>query len=148
MNKKSVSCSVETTLAIIGGLWKVLILREQLGGTKRFNELHRALAGVTHRTLTHQLRELEAHRVMRRKVYLRPGGLFHYCLRSPDGHDMWGKFVYREIIAPERLVFVVSFSNEQAGITRHPASPTWPLEVLSTLTLAEHEGRTTFTMRG
>src|SRR5438309_2253295 len=57
MSKKSVSCPVETTLAIIGGPWKVLILGELLGGTKRFNELHRALAGVTHRTLTQQLRD-------------------------------------------------------------------------------------------
>jgi DNA-binding HxlR family transcriptional regulator len=69
MTKKSLNCPVETTLSIIGGLWKVLILRELLGGTKRFNQLHRALAGVTHRTLTLQLRELEAHRVIRRKVY-------------------------------------------------------------------------------
>ena len=29
---------------------------------------------------------------------LRPGGIFHYCLRSPDGKDMWGKFVYRELV--------------------------------------------------
>src|SRR5580704_13391744 len=31
------------------------------------------------------------------KLDLRPGGVFHYCMRSPDGRDMWGKFVYREI---------------------------------------------------
>jgi uncharacterized protein YndB with AHSA1/START domain len=44
---------------------------------------------------------------------LRPGGVFHYGLRSPNGHDMWGKFVYREIVAPERIVFVVSFADER-----------------------------------
>jgi DNA-binding HxlR family transcriptional regulator len=87
MSKKSVSCPVETTLAVIGGLWKVLILRELLGGTKRFNELHRALAGVTHRTLTQQLRELEAHRVIRRKVYRQVPPKVEYSL-TPLGETL------------------------------------------------------------
>ena len=78
---------------------------------------------------------------------LRPGGTFHYCLRSADGHEMWGKLTYREIVAPERLVCVVSFSDEKGGITRHPMSPTWPLEMLSTSTFAEQDGKTTITIR-
>jgi uncharacterized protein YndB with AHSA1/START domain len=60
---------------------------------------------------------------------------------------MWGRFVYREIVAPERIVCVVSFSDEQGGITRHPWAPSWPLEVLSTSTLAEKDGKTTLTVR-
>src|SRR5438045_1138700 len=51
---------------------------------------------------------------------LRPGGVFHYCMRTPEGKDMWGKFVYREIAAPERIVLVSSFSDEKGGLTRHP----------------------------
>jgi uncharacterized protein YndB with AHSA1/START domain len=78
---------------------------------------------------------------------LRPGGTYHYGLRAPDGSAMWGKFVYREIAAPERLVFVNSFSDENGGITRHPMSPTWPLEMLSTFSFSEEHGRTTFTIR-
>ncbi len=79
---------------------------------------------------------------------LRPGGVFHYCLRSPDGHDMWGKFVYREIVAPERIVWVNSFSDEKGGLTRHPLSEkTWPLEMFSTTTLTEHDSKTTVTVR-
>jgi uncharacterized protein YndB with AHSA1/START domain len=81
------------------------------------------------------------------KVDLRPGGVFQYGMQSPAGHEMWGKFVYREIVAPERLVFVVSFTDEAGNLTRHPMSPEWPLEVLSTLTFSEVEGRTTLTMR-
>lgn len=57
------------------------------------------------------------------KVDLRPGGLFHYGMRSPDGQVMWGKFIYREIVKPERLVFIVSFSDEKGGTTRHPLAP-------------------------
>ena len=77
----------------------------------------------------------------------RPGGTYHYCLRSPDGHDMWGKFAYREIVTPERIVLINSFSDEKAGITRHPMSPTWPAEMLSTFTFAEEKGKTTLTIR-
>jgi uncharacterized protein YndB with AHSA1/START domain len=79
-------------------------------------------------------------------VDLRPGGVFHYHLRSPDGQDVWGKFVYREIVAPERLVCIVSFSDEKGGIARHPFSPTWPLQILSTVTFVEHEGGTRLTV--
>src|SRR5712691_9215682 len=81
------------------------------------------------------------------KMDFRPGGVYHYCLRSPDGHDMWGKFVYREIAAPERIVFVNSFSDEKGGLTRHPMSPNWPLEMLSTFTFNEDKGKTTLTIR-
>jgi uncharacterized protein YndB with AHSA1/START domain len=78
---------------------------------------------------------------------LRPGGVFHYSMRSPDGMEMWGKFVYREIVPYERIVWVNSFSDAKGGITRHPMSPTWPLELLSTATFAEREGKTAITLR-
>lgn len=78
----------------------------------------------------------------------RPGGVFHYGMQSPEGNTMWGKFVYREIDAPERLSFVVSFSDEKGGITRHPMSATWPLEVLSTITFFEVQGKTALIMSG
>jgi uncharacterized protein YndB with AHSA1/START domain len=82
------------------------------------------------------------------RVDLRPGGMFHYGMRTPDGHEMWGRFVYREIVPQERAVFIVSFSDAQGGITRHPLSATWPLEVLNTMTLTEKNGKTTMTLEG
>jgi uncharacterized protein YndB with AHSA1/START domain len=78
----------------------------------------------------------------------RPGGVMHYGMQAPDGGVMWGKWVYREIAAPERLAFVVSFSDEEGGTVRAPFSAEWPLEVLSTFTFEEQGGRTTLTMRG
>jgi len=80
------------------------------------------------------------------KLDLRPGGTFHYCLSSSDGKEMWGKFVYREINAPERIVLVNSFSDAQGGLTRHPMAPTWPLEMLSSTTLVEEGGKTRLTI--
>jgi uncharacterized protein YndB with AHSA1/START domain len=81
------------------------------------------------------------------KLDFRPGGTFHYCLRSSDGKEMWGKFVYREIVAPERIVLVNSFSDEKGNLTRHPFSPTWPMEMLTTTTFTEEKGTTTVTVR-
>ncbi len=82
------------------------------------------------------------------KVDLRPGGVFLYSMRSPDGRPAWGKWVYREIVAPERLVTVVSFTDEHENPVRHPLSPTWPLEVLSIMILSEQAGRTTARLSG
>lgn len=68
-SRKEVSCHVETTLRVVGGRWKVLVLYHLLEGTKRFSELTRLLKGVSARTLSKQLRELEADGVVSRKVY-------------------------------------------------------------------------------
>jgi uncharacterized protein YndB with AHSA1/START domain len=81
------------------------------------------------------------------KIDLRPGGIMHYCLRMPDGNEMWGKFVYREIVKPERLVFVNSFSDKDGGITVHPMSVNWPREMLSTVTFEEQGGKTKLTVQ-
>jgi len=81
------------------------------------------------------------------RVDLRAGGIFHYGMKGPDGGDMWGKFTFREVVAPERLVFVVSFSDEKGGVTRHPLNPDWPREILSTVTFSEQGGKTTLTVR-
>lgn len=78
----------------------------------------------------------------------RPGGMFHYCMRSPQGADMWGRFIYREIAPPERLVFINSFSDESGGIVAHPWAPDWPREVLNTVTFTEQNGTTTVHMHG
>jgi uncharacterized protein YndB with AHSA1/START domain len=81
------------------------------------------------------------------KIDFRPGGVFHYGLESPDGNKMWGKLVFLEIDAPERLVHTVAFSDENQGVTRHPMAPTWPLETLAIVTLTERDGKTTMTVR-
>jgi uncharacterized protein YndB with AHSA1/START domain len=81
------------------------------------------------------------------KMDFRVGGSYHCCMESPHGQTIWGKFVYREIVEPQRIVFVNSFSDENGGLTRHPLVPTWPLEMLSTFIFTEHEGKTTFTIQ-
>lgn len=77
--------------------------------------------------------------VIASRMDLRPGGFYHYGMRTPDGSAMWGKFTYREIDKPSRIVLVSTFSDEAGGVTRHPMAPTWPLQMLSTF-LFEEEG--------
>ena len=81
------------------------------------------------------------------RLELRPGGTFLYCQRNAEGLEMWGKWVYREIIAPERFVVVSSFTDDKGNLVRHPFQPNWPLEMLTESIFAEHHGRTTITIR-
>lgn len=62
----------------------------------------------------------------------RVGGIYHYGLEGPNGMQMWGKQVFREIVLNERLFYTQSFSDENGGNTRHPMSATWPIEMLAT----------------
>jgi len=78
----------------------------------------------------------------------RPGGTFHYGMRSPDGHIMWGKFVYREIAPMTKIVFTTSFSNEAGMIERAPFATNFPLEILNMIVFSEKDGKTTLDMTG
>lgn len=62
-------CPVETTLQVIGGRWKPLILFHLGQGPARFNVLRRLIPSVTQRMLTAHLRELEGEGVVARKVF-------------------------------------------------------------------------------
>ena len=74
-------------------------------------------------------------------IDLRPGGIWHYCLRSPEGHDQWARSVYREIVPPEKLVYTTTFADEHAnpieGMPEH----------LTTVIFMEEAGKTTVTAR-
>jgi DNA-binding HxlR family transcriptional regulator len=77
-------CPIERTLGVIGGVWKVIIIRELLTGTKRYGHLHRTIGGVTHKMLTQQLRELERDGILHREVYRQVPPKVEYSL-SPVG---------------------------------------------------------------
>jgi uncharacterized protein YndB with AHSA1/START domain len=86
-------------------------------------------------------------KVLAAKMDLRPGGTYHYGMQAPNGQIMWGKFVYREIVPQERMVFINSFSDEKGGITRHPGNENWPLELRSTFSFEDAPGgKTKFTV--
>ena len=82
------------------------------------------------------------------KLDLRPGGIFHYGMQSPEGHEMFGVFKYIEIVFPEKIVFINSFADKDGNIIRSPFSALWPLEVYNVWTLTEENGKTTLTLKG
>ena len=93
------ACPVETTLMLIGDKWKVLILRELLGGTKRFGELKKAIGSVSQKVLTAQLRDMEAKGLLTRTVYAEVPPRVEYTLTDLgrslkpilDAMQSWGE---------------------------------------------------------
>jgi len=94
-------CPIEVSLEVMGGMWKVIIVRELLGGTKRYSQLHRALKRVTHKMLAQQLRELERDGLVARKVYPQVPPKVEYSLTNLgkslgpllDSMHAWGERV-------------------------------------------------------
>ena len=62
-------CPVATTVDLIGNKWKLLIMRELLTGTKRFNEIHRLVGGISQKVLTENLRKMESDGIVKREVF-------------------------------------------------------------------------------
>jgi len=69
MKKELPVCPVETTLSLIGDKWKVLILRDLIGGTKRFGELKKSINTISQKVLTQQLKTMNEDGLVERKVY-------------------------------------------------------------------------------
>ena len=63
------ACPVATIVTLVGNKWKLLIIRNLLGGTQRFNEMRRTIPGISQKVLTDNLRELEHDELIVRKVY-------------------------------------------------------------------------------
>ena len=104
-------CPVERTLRMIGGKWKGTILFLLLKENVRFNELRRKLPAVTHKVLTHQLRELEADGLIARKIYAEVPPRVEYFL-LPLGKTLepiilslwhWGEKHPQRMAAEERV---------------------------------------------
>lgn len=92
-------CAVAVTVDVAGGKWKPLIIHYLLGGTKRFGELQKLIGGVTQRSLTLQLRELEASGIVRREVFAEVPPRVEYSLTvlgatlapTLDAMKSWGE---------------------------------------------------------
>lgn len=69
MKKIYTNCPVEYTASMISNKWKILILRDLMEGTKRYNELNRSLVGISAKVLTQNLKDLEQDGIVIRKVY-------------------------------------------------------------------------------
>jgi uncharacterized protein YndB with AHSA1/START domain len=81
-------------------------------------------------------------------VDLRPGGAFHFCMRTPDGLEIWGLGTYREIVAPERIVYTDTFADaEGRPVPHYGMSDGHPAETAVEVTFDDDNGGTLVTLR-
>lgn len=85
---KETLCPVETTISLIGGKYKALIVWRLMDGPMRFSQLSRAVAGATPRMLTRQLRELEADGLVLRRAFAEVPVRVEYSL-TPTGKTIY-----------------------------------------------------------
>lgn len=103
-------CPVEVSVAVLGGSWKMTIVKNLLEGPMRYGALRRAVGPVTPRVLTRQLRELESDGIVERAVFAEVPPRVEYSLTEQgqalrsfvSALDEWGKNYAREVIEPKR----------------------------------------------
>ncbi len=86
-----------------------------------------------------------------KQAEFRPGGVFHYRMHNAQGNEMWGKFVYVETTAPERIVYISSFSDPAGDVQRAPFSKEFkdfPLEIYNVVTFTARDGKTIINIAG
>lgn len=100
------ACPVETTLALIGNKWQVLILRDlSLNGTMRFKELQRSIGKISQKVLTSNLRAMEDAGIVHREVFAEVPPRVEYSLTETgaslkpvlDAMWAWGER-YKEML--------------------------------------------------
>ena len=85
------NCAVSKTLKIVGSKWTMLLLHNIFEGKKRFSELQRALPGISPKTLSLRLRELERDGIISKKVYAEVPLHVEYSL-TEKGKSLRGVF--------------------------------------------------------
>jgi len=93
------NCGVTKTLKIIGSKWTILILHDLCQGTKRFGELQRSLTGISPKTLSLRLQQLEKSGILKKKVFAEVPLHVEYSLTEKgkslkaviDGMHKWGE---------------------------------------------------------
>ncbi len=102
-------CAIEFAMEVLGGRWKLAILKQLVPGKRRFGELRRAMPAITQRMLTRQLRELEADGLVTRTVYREVPPRVEYAL-TDVGHsldsiteqlDKWGRWYQETVRRPQ-----------------------------------------------
>ena len=86
-NCLDISCPIQFGLSILGGKWSLLILRELFIGDRRTHQFLDALPGISTKTLTARLRELESHGIVKRRVFPEVPPRVEYSL-TPKGREV------------------------------------------------------------
>ena len=84
------------------------------------------------------------------KIDFRVGGKYHFCMRMPDGQDVWSTGVYKEIVPLERIVKTDSFADAEGNVVQgsyYGLEEDFPLELLMIITFEDLDGKTKMTLR-
>jgi uncharacterized protein YndB with AHSA1/START domain/predicted enzyme related to lactoylglutathione lyase len=84
------------------------------------------------------------------KIDFRVGGSTFFSMRSPDGEDTWGIWVYKEIVPMERIVSTDSFADAEGNVvpaSDYGMSGDWPLELKLMVNFQEEDGKTRLTIQ-
>ena len=100
-------CPVATTVQVIGSKWKLLILRDLLTRSWRFNELRKDLADISQKVLTDSLRSLESDGIVMRRVYPEVPPRVEYSLTELGeslrpilaAMEVWGREYKRRVLS-------------------------------------------------
>ena len=82
MKSYDYDCPIESTLAVIGGKWKAIIIYYLIEGDKRFKDLMELLETVSSRMLAKQLQELEIDGIIQRSVFAETPPKVEYSLTA------------------------------------------------------------------
>ena len=63
------ACGVAKTLKIIGRKWTMMLLHNLCQGKRRFGELQESLLGISSKTLSQRLKELEEEGIITKKIF-------------------------------------------------------------------------------
>lgn len=84
------------------------------------------------------------------KIDFRIGGFSLFSMRSTDGEEVWGIWVYKEIVPMERIVFTDSFADAEGNVvpaSDYGMSGDWPLELKLMVNFQEEDGETRLTIQ-
>ncbi|OZD88716.1 HxlR family transcriptional regulator [Rhodococcus sp. 05-2256-B2] len=103
-------CPVEVSIAVLGGSWKMTIVKNLLGGPVRYGALGRLVGPITPRVLTRQLRELESDGIVERTSYPEVPPRVEYSLTTQgkalepfvNALNEWGKQYTAEVLLPAK----------------------------------------------
>jgi len=68
-NNKDYKCPIETTIDVLGGKWRSLIIWHLNKEILRFSEVQKIVPGISKKVLSEHLRDLEKNAFIERKVY-------------------------------------------------------------------------------
>jgi DNA-binding HxlR family transcriptional regulator len=144
-------CMLARALERVGDRWTLLVVRDLLGAPRRFTDLMALLGGITPKTLTQRLRELQDAGIV--EVDRRPGRREVWYHLTPTGRDLapvieslflWGlRHAGRpplpgEAVHAEHLLSALRTTLDQAPPPRHPVA--WRFELVDNGTYTLHSG--------